>query len=123
MATHSETGLDSWSDDLKAERIRQILEEQLPTRFPRVQALVWFEEKDTGGIDYSILQDQGPRSQEAFRQGISSPYYAANGYGTPPTTRTPPPTALAYAPPASSAAAAAPEPIQGNQVVDASFED
>jgi mannosyltransferase len=119
----AETSLDSWSDDLKAERIREILEVQIPARFPHVQALVWFEEKDTGGIDYSILQDQGPRSQEAFRLGISSPYYAANGYGDLAVTPIPPPAALAYAPPPAPSAAAAQEPTQGNQVVDAGFED
>jgi hypothetical protein len=142
----AETSLEGWSDEVKAERIRQILTEQLPNRFPRVQALVWFEEKNTGGVDFSILQDQGPKSQEAFRQAIAAPYYAANGYGALATTPIPPPTGLAYAPSAAQVQAAAPAPAEtvtsprtgaavapagnqaavtptGNEIVDASFEE
>lgn len=127
----AETSLESWSDDLKAERIRQILEEQLPTRFPQVRALVWFEEKNTGGVDFSILQDQGPRSQETFRQAIASPYYAANGYGDLATSPIPPPTGVGYAvsapgEPVAGAAASASTvaaPAQESAIVDPGFEE
>jgi len=71
----AETSVESWSDELKAQWIRDILLHQIPARFPRLKALVWFDEKDTNGADFSILQDQGPLSQAAFREGVASSRY------------------------------------------------
>ncbi|MHB8990475.1 MAG: glycoside hydrolase family 26 protein [Chloroflexota bacterium] len=89
----AETSLDSWSDETKAEWIRDILGNQIPNRFPRVKALVWFEEKNTDGIHYSILEGQGPMSRDAFREEMASPYYASNRYGGLEASPIPPPDA------------------------------
>jgi len=105
----AETSLESGSDQTKAEMLSDILGNQLPNSFPRVKALVWFDEMDCDGINYSILTAQGPLSRNAFRSGVASGYYASNSFGwletapipvaeiaiqlpTPTATSTPSPT-------------------------------
>jgi hypothetical protein len=122
----AETSLESWSDDQKATWITEILSRQLPQRFPMVKALVWFDEKNTDGIDYSILQDEGPRSQEAFRQAVASTYFAGNGYGTIETTPIPPPGsgAAPSSGPMGNVETATRSGIEhGNLIVDPGFEE
>jgi len=124
----AETSLESWSDELKAGWVHQILGQQLPQRFPQVRALVWFDEKNTNGNDYSLLQDQGPLSRDAFRAEINSPYFAASSYADLGASPIPPPgagdatilpsavTASAPSLPATSA------PDRANLLQDPSFE-
>ncbi|TAK34071.1 MAG: hypothetical protein EPO21_10840 [Chloroflexota bacterium] len=122
----AETSLESWSDELKAERIHDILGQQIPSRFPKVKALVWFDEKNTEGVDFSILQDQGPLSREAFREEVASPYYAANDYATLNTTPIPPPDGPGL-PSSSMSRPSTPvrtvETASSNLLVDPGFEE
>jgi Glycosyl hydrolase family 26 len=61
----------------KPEWIAEALEEELPDRFPRVKALVWFNwniPSDPGArLDWPI--ESSPASQAAFAKGIASDYY------------------------------------------------
>jgi mannan endo-1,4-beta-mannosidase len=61
----------------KAEWITDALINQLPNFFPKVKALVWFN-WSTGGMDWVI--ESSSTAQEAFAQGIASPYYATNEF-------------------------------------------
>ncbi|MHB0870727.1 MAG: glycoside hydrolase family 26 protein [Chloroflexota bacterium] len=74
----AETSADQWNDQAKADLVADILTNQLPNSFPLVRALVWFDEKDMNGVNYSILTAQGPLSREAFLQGLATGYYADN---------------------------------------------
>jgi len=123
----AETSLESWSDELKASWVHQILGQLLPQRFPQVRALVWFDEKNTNGNDYSLLQDQGPLSRDAFRTEINAPYYASSSYGNLEASPIPPPDGAATAqPPAVAAptlsAPAVSTPDRSNLLQDPSFE-
>jgi hypothetical protein len=51
---------------------------QLPTNFPRVQAVIWFD-STIGSIDVSIASS--PQSLAAFRSAVASNTYKANVYG------------------------------------------
>jgi hypothetical protein len=59
---------------------------QIPERFPRIRALVWFN-WDADGIDWSI--ESSPSARAAFRAGIADPAYAGSEFsalsGAPPT--------------------------------------
>lgn len=123
----AETSLESWSDELKAQWIRDILGRQIPTRFPKLRALVWFEEKNTHGADFSILQDQGPLSQAAFREEIASPLYVGNRFGELRTSPIPSPESLIGpvdgSPPVTAAARPRGEAPSVNLIADAGFEE
>gem|GEM_PF-4423581 len=43
-----------------------------------MKALVWFDEIDCEGVNYSIMTDWGPLSQQAFRRALGSSYYLGN---------------------------------------------
>jgi len=112
---------------LKASWVHQILGQLLPQRFPQVRALVWFDEKNTNGNDYSLLQNQGPLSRDAFRTEINAPYYASSSYGNLEASPIPPPDGAATAqPPAVAAptlsAPAVSTPDRSNLLQDPSFE-
>jgi len=69
----------------KAEWIRDALTVQLPLRYPRIKAWVWFNwnHPGTGGnMDYVI--ESSAASQQAYRESMASPYYAANSFGNLP---------------------------------------
>ncbi len=117
-----ETSLESWSDDLKAERIHDILGNQVPTRFPKVKALVWFDEKDTDGVDLSILKERGPQSRDAFRAEIASHYYASNQYGDLDFAPIPPPDSGDLPQPSEPAVIPPPAPSP-NLIADPGFEE
>jgi hypothetical protein len=76
----------------KANWITDVLQTQLPNNFPKVKAFVWFN----WPIFENNVTSQWPiesssSSQNAFRTGISSPYYSTNGYGNlPPLTKVQP---------------------------------
>ncbi|MFM8322668.1 MAG: glycoside hydrolase family 26 protein [Chloroflexota bacterium] len=61
----------------KATWIRNALTYALPTVFPKVKAVLWFN-WNSGGMDWVI--ETSPEAQKAFANGISSSYYAKNGF-------------------------------------------
>ena len=50
---------------------------QIPSRYPRMRALVWFN-KNTEGMDWIIESSRA--AQAAFAAGIAAPWYAANHF-------------------------------------------
>jgi hypothetical protein len=73
----------------KAAWISDLLEVQLPTNFPKVKAVLWFNwnvPENGGRMDWQI--ESSASAQAAFAKGISSPYYSTDTYGSPmPLTR------------------------------------
>ncbi len=63
----------------KASWITDVLTNQLPTRYPQVKALVWFEKYDSG-MDWPI--ETSSTSKAAFSAGIASSVYASNQFGS-----------------------------------------
>jgi len=62
----------------KAAWIADALGAQIPRAFPRIRAIVWFDEdKET---DWRVASS--PASRDAFAAAIASPVYAANGYAS-----------------------------------------
>jgi hypothetical protein len=76
----AETGSSEWGGS-KAAWITDALGTQLPTAFPRVKALVWFD-WNADGHDWVI--ESSATSQAAFANGISAPMYAANEFANLP---------------------------------------
>lgn len=76
----AETG-SSEDGGSKANWIRDAFQTQLPTRYPKVKAVVWFNWNDDDPIlDWPIESSQA--SIDAFRQAVGgSGYYAANAFG------------------------------------------
>jgi hypothetical protein len=56
----------------KAQWIRQALLEDLPHKFPRIEAVLWFN-WNTEGMDWVI--ESSDESRAAFAEGIASDYY------------------------------------------------
>lgn len=72
----------------KATWITNLLTE-LPTSFPQIKALVWFNwRNDHNGTWESNEVESSPSSQAAFATGIASPYYAAASSFTMPAQLT-----------------------------------
>lgn len=63
----------------KAEWIRNALQTQLPSRFPKVQAVLWFNWDDRNP-DYSFPIESSQAAKQAFAESIGSSYYAANEF-------------------------------------------
>src|SRR6185312_12914036 len=68
----------------KAAWITDALETQLPTAFPRIKAVVWFNwriyETDDGvTANQPFPIESSTTSQQAFHDGIASGYYLAGG--------------------------------------------
>jgi hypothetical protein len=61
----------------KADWITDALTKQLPARFPKVKALVWFN-WNTDGMDWAIESSQS--AQTAFTKGIASAYYGGSQF-------------------------------------------
>ena len=59
----------------KAAWIRSMLVSELPASFPRVLAVVWFDQDNGKGQDFRILSS--PASQSAFREGIGQTKYGS----------------------------------------------
>lgn len=88
-----ETASDEWSLDngsgvSKAAWIKDALETQLPTNFPKIKALLWFNWNSDAGSSYVI--ESTLAAQHAFAHGISLPYYATNTFGNISTSPIPP---------------------------------
>lgn len=73
----AETGISIWSDAKRAEYVRNLLEYELPVRFPAFEAFVWFNEPPWG----ELMDSRYPLTLEAFRKGISGSYYQGRGGG------------------------------------------
>lgn len=69
----------SESGGSKAAWIADALSVQLPTAFPRIKALVWFD-WNADGMDWVVESSDSARS--AFAAGIASPSYVGNEYAT-----------------------------------------
>jgi hypothetical protein len=63
----------------KAAWITDALSIQLPTHYPRIKALVWFEDSD-GSINLRF--DTSPSSLAAFQKAIAATTYQSNTYST-----------------------------------------
>jgi hypothetical protein len=71
----------------KAAWIREALTTDLPNRFPKVKAFVWFNWNNSG-MDWVI--ESSPHSQAAFAEGIASSYYLDNQFSNITTSPIPP---------------------------------
>jgi len=77
----------------KAAWVTDLLEAQLPTSFPAVKALVWFDH-DQGESSTTWPITSSATALDAFKTGIASPIYAGNAYGTLDVSPIPPPELL-----------------------------
>jgi hypothetical protein len=77
----------------KAAWIRDMLLEQLPTNFPQIKAVVWFD-GNSGDPNLSWSVESSPAALQAFSDGISSPAYPDNAYATLDVSPIPPPEYL-----------------------------
>ena len=70
-----ETGsIENSADSMaKANWITQGFLTTIPSQFPRVQIAVWFDSKDSTGLDYSL--DSSNNSLTAWKQVVASPLY------------------------------------------------
>jgi Glycosyl hydrolase family 26 len=65
----------------KASWITDMLKTQLPTNFPKIKAVVWFDwNADDPTISWPI--ESSAAAQTAFANGISSSYYTSNTFGS-----------------------------------------
>jgi|WetSurMetagenome_2_1015567.scaffolds.fasta_scaffold95446_2 hypothetical protein len=71
----------------KAEWIRNALLHALPERFPKVEAVIWFN-WNIRGIDWAI--ESSASARRAFAEGIDSRYYAKNRFSGLDTSPIPP---------------------------------
>lgn len=100
----AETGSAEAGGD-KAAWITQSFLNDIPTRFPRVRAVLWFNENAPDATDWRI--DTSPRSLAAYRAVATDPLYAAPA----PLTASTPPPAPAAAPAPAPVSAPAPAPV------------
>jgi hypothetical protein len=61
----------------KANWIADVLTTQLPTNFPNIKALVWF---NVNASDMDWVIETSPSAQAAFAAGIALDHYASNGF-------------------------------------------
>jgi beta-mannanase len=71
----------------KAEWIRQLFE-SLPSEFPRIRGLIWFD-KEESGQGWPI--GTSTSATEAFATGIASERYEANSFASAESSPIPPP--------------------------------
>jgi hypothetical protein len=80
-----EIGSLEYGAGVKADWISNMLN-QLPTNFPQIKALVWFNWRcSSSGTPRSWEIESSASSQAAFSNGIAAPYYAAASSFTMPT--------------------------------------
>jgi beta-mannanase len=80
-----EIGSLEYGAGVKADWISNMLN-QLPTNFPQIKALVWFNWRcSSSGTPRSWEIESSASSQAAFSNGIGAPYYAAASSFTMPT--------------------------------------
>ncbi len=88
----------------KAAWIRDALATQLPIRFPKIKAVLWFNwDDDDPALDWPI--ESSPASIEAWAESIASAYYAASDFANLNLSPIPPLTMRGFVPisPASQA--------------------
>ncbi len=73
----------------KAAWIKDALEVQLPTKFPMIKAVVWFN-WNAGDSANTFPLESSPHSLDAFAAAIKSSYYAANDFANLNTSPIPP---------------------------------
>jgi beta-mannanase len=61
-----------WIDDMFA---------SIPTRFPKLAALVWFDEDNLDGDDANYALNSSAAASQAWRNGIASSAYKGNVFG------------------------------------------
>jgi hypothetical protein len=93
----------------KAAWIRSLLLD-LPSKFPRIRALMWFDWALAG--DESMPIDSSPRALEAFSSSIQHPRYLANDFAQLAASPIPPPAAGSTSTPATGAGDAAQQTAQ-----------
>jgi hypothetical protein len=64
----------------KAAWIKDALETQIPTQFPKIKAVAWFN----WNIESEWVIESTPAATAAFASGISSPFYAPGEFGSLP---------------------------------------
>ncbi len=70
---------NSIEDGTKPEWITDALTTQLPQNFPKIKALVWYNNNFNGRNDWVV--DSSQASLHAFKAAIASSYYASNAFG------------------------------------------
>jgi hypothetical protein len=70
----------------KADWITDTYSRQLPTYFPNVKAIVWFNQNKER--DWRI--ESSPSSQQAFARAVASPYYTSNQFSSLSSSPIPP---------------------------------
>jgi mannan endo-1,4-beta-mannosidase len=84
--------------------IRDVLLTQLPQKYTHVKAFVWFNSNDRNSLlGYMIESTSGQKA--AFKQGITSSYYAANNFASLPAGPVKPLTAVSSSAPKTQTAA------------------
>jgi beta-mannanase len=73
----------------KAAWIKDALDTQLPIRFPRIKAVVWFN-WDDGNPAYTFPLESSSPSLNAFAASIQSRFYPANDFANLNTSPIPP---------------------------------
>jgi mannan endo-1,4-beta-mannosidase len=77
----------------KANWITDMLEVQLPSNFPQIKAVVWFDTTSSDPV-VSWPLESSPSALSAFSIGIASPVYPDNAYATLNVSPIPPPEYL-----------------------------
>lgn len=72
----------------KAEWVNAALDTYLPTRFPKIKALVWFS-WDDNNPSYTFPITSSPTALQAFAKSIGSGYFAANDFSNLTTSPIP----------------------------------
>jgi hypothetical protein len=80
----------------KAGWITDALSTQLPANFPRIKALVWFDETDS---NLNLSFDTSPSSLAAFHTAVAAPTYQSNKYSTLDQSPIPAPEQVVLPPP------------------------
>jgi hypothetical protein len=82
----------------KAGWITDALSTQLPTNYPRIKALVWFDETDS---NLNLSFDTSPSSMAAFQKAVAAPTYQPNNYSALDQSPIPAPEQVVLPPPTS----------------------
>lgn len=90
----------------KADWITDAYSAQVPTNFPNIKALVWFN----ANTDTDWRIESSPTTQSSFATAVASDYYAGNYYASLNQSPIPPPTSLPVPTPTSTPPASSPTP-------------
>ena len=73
--------------DPKSEWISEGLAVELPSSFPKIEAILWFNwnaPDETSGVRWDWQIESSAAAESAFRNVISSPYFAISSFGSLP---------------------------------------